>query len=107
MVNSSQDEHGLYTGIGVRARSARLAGFLVVEPELKDIFIKPNSKATALSKRFVILRPVADAVLLLFLLFHKLRITASPHPYLFMQQRHARGLTSRVTGRASGTGSKR
>lgn len=66
-----------------------MAALFVVEPGCNSIFGKPECYATAIGESFVILRPVTDAVLLLFLLFHRLRITVSPHPLLFMQQRPA------------------
>jgi hypothetical protein len=51
----------------------------VIDPGINSIFIEPESDATAIRESFVIVFPVADAVLLLFL-FHKLNITALPHP---------------------------
>jgi hypothetical protein len=56
-----------------------MAGLCVIEPGLNRDIIKPKGDATSQSQSFVILFPVLDAVLLLFL-FHKLNITASPHP---------------------------
>jgi hypothetical protein len=58
----------------------------VIDPSLDGMLVKPESNTSAIGKGFVILRPVADAVLL-FLLSHKLNIPVSPHPSLFMQQR--------------------
>ena len=55
----------------------------MIEPRVYYLLIEPEGEATTIAKSFVILGPVTDAVELFFLLFHRLRITASPHPYSF------------------------
>ena len=79
MINSLEHEHALKASIAVGARFAAKARPLMIEPRVYYMLIEPEGEATTIAKSFVILRPVTDAVLLLFL-SHKLNITALPRP---------------------------
>ena len=75
MINRLEQGHTFDASIAVGSRFTALTVPVVIN----STFIGPESDATAIRESFVILRPVAGAALLVFL-FHKLNITASPHP---------------------------
>lgn len=53
----------------------------MIEPEVLGLSVKPDGEATAIYESGVILIPVTGAVLgLRFLVLHKMRILALPHP---------------------------
>lgn len=88
VIDLLERRHAQDGGIGVGARSARLASFFSIAPSRDNLIADPEGQASALHERRVILFPVAEAVSALgFLGLHTSRLPALPSP-CFMQQRH-------------------
>jgi hypothetical protein len=68
-------------GVGILERSASTARRVRADPVSATASVKPDGKASAISKGGVILRPVTDAVLGFgFFVLHKMRLPDLLHP---------------------------
>jgi len=81
-VKELSDSQGAdYGRVGVEAGLAAAARGVRVEPGINGRLVEPQGEASTLNEGGVILAPVLDAVRGFgILLFHKLRLPASPHP---------------------------
>ena len=81
MKDFSKSEAAEYCGVGIGVRPASTASLAMIDPLDLGLGIKPEGKATAIGEGGVILYPVTGAVNGFgFLVLHKMRIPAQPHP---------------------------
>ena len=81
MKDFTKSETAKYGSIGIGIRPATTARLAMIDPLDLGLGIKPEGEATAIGKGSVIFFPVTGAVNGFgFLVFHKTRIPAQPHP---------------------------
>ena len=81
MKDFSKSEAAENRGVGIGVRPASTASLAMIDTLDLGLGIKPEGKATAIGEGSVILYPVTGAVNGFgFLVLHKMRIPAQPHP---------------------------
>ncbi len=72
--------------IGVAAAASTASGRVSIEPSIGGARVNPEGETSARDKSFVIVLPVADAVLLLWFVGHASNLADVTVPRLFVQQ---------------------
>ena len=98
MIDLSEQQTTLNGEVGIDAASPATGRTVLVEPLIQRAGVNPERETTTRDESFVIVLPVADAVLRLFLCGHASRLADVSPPQLFMQQGRRR-ITSRWRGR--------
>jgi hypothetical protein len=87
MEDFAKHQTARYSSIGICVGPASGIRFIVIDPVVTRLRVKPDGEATAINESSGILAPVTEAVVGTgCLLFHTKRLPVSPLPSLLMQQ---------------------